>query len=69
MSQHEQNVSGLRPRNKTTSDNEAERRAGIEPTFDLTSSTLHQLIIDGSILTGSDTQVALARRALMDIDC
>src|SRR5438132_4175415 len=45
--------------------------AGIESIFDLAISIPHQLIEDGSILTGSDTQVALelvmkAKRALID---
>src|SRR2546425_10097740 len=45
--------------------------AGIESIFDLAISIPHQLIEDGSILTGSDAQVALelvmkARRALID---
>ena len=44
---------------------------GIESIFDLTISIPHQLIEDGSILTASDTPVALelvmkARRALID---
>src|SRR6266571_2021563 len=45
--------------------------AGIESIFDLAISIPHQLIEDGSILTGTDAQVALellmkARRALID---
>jgi hypothetical protein len=45
--------------------------AGIESIFDLAISIPHQLIEDGSILTGSDAQVALdivmkAKRALID---
>jgi hypothetical protein len=45
--------------------------AGIESIFDLAISIPHQLIEDGSILTGSDAQVALelvmkAKKALID---
>jgi len=45
--------------------------AGIESIFDLAISIPHQLIEDGSILTGTDAQVALelvmkATRALID---
>jgi hypothetical protein len=45
--------------------------AGIESIFDLAISIPHQLIEDGSILTGSDAQVALdlvmkAKKALIN---
>jgi hypothetical protein len=45
--------------------------AGIDSIFDLAVSIPHQLIEDGGVLTGSDTQIALdivrkAKKALID---
>src|SRR6266487_5715596 len=47
------------------------RGAGIESIFDLAISIPHQLVEDGGILTGADTQIALelvmkAKTALID---
>jgi hypothetical protein len=47
------------------------RGAGIESIFDLAISIPHQLIENGGILTGTDTQIALefvtkAKKALID---
>jgi DNA repair protein RadA len=68
-----QNVSGLRLEDLEIKPHLITRLkgAGIESIFDLAISIPHQLIEDGSILTGSDAQVALelvmkAKKALID---
>jgi DNA repair protein RadA len=68
-----QNVSGLRLEDLEIKPHLITKLkgAGIESIFDLAISIPHQLIEDGGILTGSDTQIALdivtkAKKALVD---